>query len=853
MMEKLRSIKNRLSVSVDKLSPNRRGRSSNRQSMAFGGETSMSSNPINTSSSADPLSSASPGRPVRRNRNKSARPNSLDESDIEDMIKNVENSVHNTSQETLLPSPSAKELGGVSSRDNSLDSKQISNPLLIPIEKSLTPSKLDTGSDSLVQEVMKEFERRELSGEIEPNTFQQKSMNSGGDHMAIMEDKLDFIDNADDSDVTRTPTLEKSTTELEKYSDNDISHNSNTIVQAATLDNVLPKTSVENIQSTPSTLHAESMTSGYFSDSTSESSNTTKPKEYATVFSTLSHIEDKPPPKKESIYSKLLKRREKDKEPDEKKDKEPNEKKVKEPLYARIKPKLKLDTGFKPIEPESTKTSVGTSPVIKPEPIYSKVKPRTPVSPISSPTSPNFPTIIQGSSQSSFSPLNAHGEPIYSKMTPKSSTLPSLTPHNYVPQIQSKTFPRNIPLESPRAKYPIYTQPLPALPKSNDEERGRQPKPIENNNHCDRVTVRAKEISPVRANLITISNPVYIPTPPSSPRAAHPEPIKFDGSIPSLPSSTVLNINDSVSDASPPVSPPSRRAKTFISSVFSSSSEKMSQSRGGIIMPPPKAPKAPKSIKDKRCDINASSGSNNASIDDLQSCESSLTLNSDAEQSGRTLSRLVEELAVELETVSRRLGNHVCSDDDSKKEVLSKLLATYDVPKNLRRVPEVDEEEVLRSERYLIPISSANYLNEEHVDTFYADVPDFSHDEFVIALDDENDPKYASLTREMRQQQQHRGVVDVSPGKVSRRSAQVYMNVINVLSALKVLVNSNSAKAAGVVQRMGTIARPYAKKVQTSVHTSVQDTSWIQRRIYHATVSNIIEYKLSITFDIYSD
>ena len=817
-MDKLRTIKNRLSVSVDKLSPGRRGRSPNkRRSIVFGGDSSISSSNIISEAST------SPGRPARRNRNRSVRPNSFDESDVDEVINSADNSFLSTSGD-VLDSPLI----------------EIDNPLfqiksqIVPClteknsdtDKSITPTKIDSGNESLVSEVMKEFQRRENNCDLEHSETKKESLNFAEGSMKKLEDKLDFIDNADGSDeaMVQKPVI------VAKNEKTNLDVSSESMLLSSTSEKLLTKSSAENIVSGSSNLNAESMTSGYFSDSTSETSNITKPKIYATVFSTLSKIEDKPPSKKESIYSRLIKK----KDPD----KETSVKKTKEPLYARIKPKLKLDTGFKPIEPES---SVTTSPVIKPEPIYSKVKPRTPVSPVTSPSSSICPIFSPGSPRSSFSPLHGNVEPIYSKVKPKSSTLPPITSHSYLPQIQSKTFPRDIPLESPRAKYPIYTQPLPALPSENEDDRSRPTKPSTQNYNCDKVTVRATEISPVRANVITISNPVYIPSPPSS-RAALPEPLKLEGSLPSISSSTALTINGAIPEGTPPVSPPFRRAKASRSNLSSSSSEKLSLLSTMSMMLPVKAANTQK--EKAKADNEMCNSSVTTSRDDLMRSESFLTINSDSDVCGRTLSRLVEELAVELETVSRRLGNQVCTDDDSKKQVLSKLLATYDIPKNLRRVPEVDEEEVLRSERYLLPISSANDLNDEHVDTFYGDVPNYSQDEFVIALDDENDPKYASLTREMRQQQ--RGVVDMSPGKVSRRSAQVYVNVINVLSALKVLVNSNSTKAAGVVQRMGSLARPYAKKVQTtvqtSVHSSVQDTTWIQRRIFHATVSFIKIY-----------
>ncbi|KAK4296739.1 hypothetical protein Pmani_030788, partial [Petrolisthes manimaculis] len=116
------------------------------------------------------------------------------------------------------------------------------------------------------------------------------------------------------------------------------------------------------------------------------------------------------------------------------------------------------------------------------------------------------------------------------------------------------------------------------------------------------------------------------------------------------------------------------------------------------------------------------------------------------------------------------------------------------------------------------------YVDEENAETVYADVPDYSQDEFVIALDDENDPRYASLTRTLREQK-----MGESPGRVSKRTAAVYANALNVVTALKVLINSKSTQAATVLNKMGTLARPYSNKVQGSI----SDTTWIQRVIYH--------------------
>ena len=832
-MDRFRNFKNRLSVSVDKLSPNRRAMSppsNNRRSIVLPDTTKG----VRASASADVIRSSpsSPGVPMRKRRaNRSKRPNSIEESDVEDTCNSANTSSYmDTSNEVVASSAHAKEKIPLVAEQ--LKKDEISVPAVQ--DPPITPTGYQ-GSESLVAEVMKEVKKIEMISE----DIQRRDISSsdGADKATNLEDKIDFIDSfeANEEDQVAEKPVSQNTSFL------DMSRSSDSVTHSASSKTKLASiSSVDQSLSISSTLHAESLTSGYLSDTPSESSSANKSKAPKTVFSTLSSIEDKPPPKKESIYSRLLKKKEKD----------PPEVKQKEPIYARIKPKLKLDTSFKPIEPSSCKSS-DVSPVIKPEPIYSKVKQRATSSTIcqDSLPSPSSATVLSSSPRSSFSPLSPNGEPLYSKITPKSSTLPTGNNQSVHTTVrESKTFPRDIPLDSPRAKYPIYTQPLPALPISQEkslEERSRS-KELTRHSLYSKVTVRAKEISPVRPDVITINNPGYVPSFPASSSQEKNSSIKE--SIVALENPA----NDSKNSIhpTPPVSPPNRRAKpssTFLPlNINAASNIQKSQDlpSNGL---PPKSPNSKESLT-KNLEEHGRRGSGAASKSSLVGSDSYLTLDSDfIEPSGRTLSRLVEELAIELEAVSRRIGDDVDLDDEkSKKEMLSKLLATYDVPKNLRRVPEVDEDEVLQSEQCMISArGSADELRfvDDRVQTFYADIPDYSQDEFVIALDDENDPKYASLTHEMRQEQQNqqRRAVDMSPGKVSRRSAQVYVNVVNVLSALKVLVNSNSNRAASVITRMGTIARPYAKKVQTSVQTSIQkpstDPSWIQRRIYHISVS----------------
>ncbi|KAF2361166.1 hypothetical protein FHG87_008082, partial [Trinorchestia longiramus] len=477
-MDKFRNFKNRLSVSVDKLSPHRRAISpipSNRKSV---GPDSQRERVASISTSTDPISGVmpSPDVPLRRNRNRSVRPVSMDESDVEE-----------STSSSLAPRPKA------------------ATKTKLPAGEATTSSKLDPDTESLVLEVMKEVEKigtitdgmKRKVKEIE--SFESEKVNS----VKRLEENLEFIDSAD-AHCEQEEETKSSSTIKDDRSATDIRDASEMSLQSTLSEKQL--STKDPSLSVSSTLHAESMTSGYFTDSTSEISNVCKPKVAPTVFSTLSNIEGKPQPKKESIYSKLLKKKEKDKE----------ETQPKEPLYARIKPKLKVDTGFKPIEPGLSEGTTQVSPVVKPEPIYSKVKPRIPGSPVT-PSSPVSP-IYSGSPRSSFIPLSPTGEPTHSKVTPKSSTLPIVTTANETFEKGAKTLPKDMPMFSPREKYPIYNQPLPAVPSSNDDDiRGRQMKSVPATYRAT-VTVREKEISPVRANFVTIKNSTFVPSPPLSPK-----------------------------------------------------------------------------------------------------------------------------------------------------------------------------------------------------------------------------------------------------------------------------------------------------------------------------------------------
>ncbi|KAK7069838.1 hypothetical protein SK128_021008, partial [Halocaridina rubra] len=773
-----------------------------------------------------------------------------------------------------------------------------------PTEKALKRSTSDIGGESLMDEVMKEVEKiTDIKDDV-----RNKRMRKDDESVIHVNDKIPLLDTSDDGE------------RLNPHDSSCLSASDETLLMAAgvtqsTANKVVRRKATESISTTlsiASTCRAESLTSGYFSDSdvtlsercdsaankstvislspegtekrksafiavtpdykdanvfsfTTVSSDSKdqstsgatsemeamapEPMPKTTEMKTLStqktscslsrketeNNSDKmmvaPQPsvtqetkvatvsKRESIYSKIMKK------------KDPS----KEPVYAKIKPKLNIETSFQPIEPNVSKIISNSPGVVKPEPKYTTVKPRDPGAPVvplspTSPTSPlfpGFPVVSSGPSspvisESAVSPFSKYGtlgsissrnnenvavkskdvrsntlpkEPIYSKVHKNTGILTKDTKE----PVYSKVKP----------KEPIYAKPLPLTPR--EEALQKRESFITGNSSSNssdyygKVTVRATEISqttPSRPAVITINNPGYAaptgiegsaslsPTSPTSPTSLV------------WPSSTATTITSSSS------------ASSTAGKVNPSSQMKMIEQR------PTRSALSPVESPEPR---------------PLVASESSLVESSDTESTGRAkLSQLVEELAQELEAVSRRIGTTTAATDESKKEVLAKLLSTYDIPKNLRRVEEADENDVLEAEKSLVPTSISmdelRYVddNEDNAETIYADIPDYSHDEFVIALDDENDPKYASLTREMRRKKSRDGD---SPGRVSRRTAHVYANAINVVSALKVLINSKSTQAAAVLSKMSTLARPYTHKVQGSM----SDTSWIQRVIYHKT------------------
>ncbi|XP_076044197.1 uncharacterized protein LOC143027104 [Oratosquilla oratoria] len=751
-MDKIRNIKHRLSLSVDKLSPTRKTKKDAKKSHSWATE-----------------GTASPTDVARK------RPQSVPELDG-----------LNSTPDSRTESSLDIETGAVGS---AMSSPEVSRPMSLAEEdldemssegppkktprregRRSRPTTTSSSDDSsLMREVMKEVEKITTVTE----DFKEKVENAAAELKENMDVSLE------DKDGDRLPLLKEE-------QDND--------PEPAEPQSSL-NTSSSNISSETATL-VESQESNDEDDSSafvslsSESSavvtSTTK-MEIEEVSTVTEQTTKTSVTKKESIYSKLKKVA----------TKRDDSSGHKEPIYARIKPKLFLETSFKPIEPTSSKTS-SPSGIVKPEPIYSSIKPKpssgaTPLTPppsesgVSSPVTPSSPTSPGGHANplshfTAFCPgATSHPkEPIYSKVTPKDQRGGTL-PRDSKPSSGTST-------DYSKAG-PIYTQPVPPIPTSEPPYKTFDRSSSKSD--YGKVTVRASEISPPsRPSVVTIHNPGYEATK----RQKKEEEAKAQEK--------------------------EKEKKEEVNEGEKKEEEKKVKMDLDMAPPPPPPPPPP------------------ALPQQTQGSDSSIVVeqhDSDTESTGKNkLSRLVEELAQELEAVSRRVGYQGIDDDDtSKKEVLAKLLATYDVPKNLRRVEEADESEVAEAERTLVAagfsLDELRLMDEENTETVYADVPDYSHDEFVIALDDENDPKYQSLTRAFRKGTSRRSSRGESPGKVSRRSVQVYMNVVNVLSALKVLLNSNSSKAVHVIGRMGTLARPYAQRVQHSL----TDTTWIQRVIYH--------------------
>ncbi|XP_063872604.1 uncharacterized protein LOC135107005 isoform X3 [Scylla paramamosain] len=849
-MDRLRNIKNRLSVSVDKLSPSRRSKSQQRQGEHLGNVPASTGDipgSIKTSRVEDRPSSAFE---VTASAGSSSRPTSYCEVDLDETL----------SEEWL---PVEDLAGAVAGSKTSPENEVEASPGLtvdpVPLKRS-TPT---IHGDSLMSEVMKEVEKiSELSEgmKVEPKNAAEsvdKSATSVDGTQKGVETKAE-----DDRPTPCNPGRSKSEETL-------------VAAEEVSLREEGEKTSPGDTFDSPAACRTESLTSGYFSDSdvtlsdgkcdsgllksplrisenaennksaftsvipeshtksafsslkrdTSEYIHTSTPIESKTETSICStvtnvasvsrttttypaagHVEQAEPSqvaatavveekktKKESLYSRIMRKKDPSKEPTYSKkstSKEPIYSKksaTKEPIYARIKPKLTAETSFQPIEPSTGKNTChdkGGSDVVKPEPVYSPAG----VSVAGVPSYPSGPTAAFVPIEPKVLSPDKKVDPAYSQVKPRefrSNTLPREPVYSTVKK-NSGSLPKE--LTPGKVKEHIYNTPLPLTPREEALLR-RESFYSHASPDYGKVTVRVGEITPSVPAIITISNPGYAAPAVAAATASSPP-------LASCPESPASSTTAAVS--SPETNPDPVPSTSTLQSETKEKSECV-----------PKPPASQPSIQREDSFIE----SNTESADRSK------------------LSQLVEELAQELEAVSHHLHPAEAADYKSKKEVLAKLLATYDVPKNLRRVEEVDEDAALEAEQALVPsgvsMDELRYVddNEDNAETVYADVPDYSQDEFVIALDDENDPRYASLTRALR----HHKAGGESPGKVSKRSATVYANALNVVTALRVLINSKSTRAASVINKMGTLARPYAHRMQESI----TDTSWIQRVIFH--------------------
>lgn len=826
-MDKLRNIKNRLSMSVDKLSPSRRSKSQQRKSEPLGNvPASMGDIPgsVRTSRVDDRPSSAFE---VSSTTESKSRPSSYCEVDMDESLSEewlaVEDIPVSTSESKSPPDPEVEDSSRLS-----VDNK--------PLKRS-TPT---IHGDSLMSEVMKEVEKiSEMSETMKterPKNY--ASVEEGATSTSGTQQEAEAGAGSAKALALSDPGL--STSEETLVAAEEVMQNEDT-----------RRTTQDGLLNLPSACRTESLTSGYFSDSdvtlsdgrcdssslqsplrvaenaeqnksafrsvisesqsksafsslkcdssdfgksssktedenmslrSSAFTQVTSEERTITAYSTTTTMEETKPAesetptkttekkaKKESLYSRIMKKKDSSKEP----------------IYAKIKPKLTLETSFQPIEPSSVKNTwhgSGPSGVVKPEPVYGPATPRAaavPTSPTASPAAYTPPQVEP-------STPDKKDVPIYSKVKPRESRSNTLPREALYSTVKKNTASLPKELSQTKVKEHIYNTPLPPTPR---EEALLRRESFYSNTSSDygKVTVRVGEITPKVPAIITIHNPGY-----------------------AAPS--VSTLKTSPPPASSPESPAPSTAPSISSSKISDPAATMSQSE----------------TEDKSECVPKTATSRSSEQRNVQ--------NGDPEREDRArLNQLVEELAQELEAVTMKYDPDAAADYKSKKEILAKLLSTYDVPKNLRRVEEVDEEAALEAEQALVPASVSmdelRYVddNEDNAETVYADVPDYSQDEFVIALDDENDPRYASLTRAIRQQK----AGGESPGKVSKKSATMYANALNVVTALKVLINSKSTRAASVINKMGTLARPYTHRMQGTI----TDTSWIQRVIYHKSVS----------------
>lgn len=825
-MDKLRNIKNRLSMSVDKLSPSRRSKSQQRKSEPLGNvPASMGDIPgsVRTSRVDDRPSSAFEVSSTTESR---SRPSSYCEVDMDESLSEewlaVEDIPVSTSESKSPPDPEVEDSSRLS-----VDNK--------PLKRS-TPT---IHGDSLMSEVMKEVEKiSEMSETMKTErpknyasveegatsmsgTQQEAEAGAGSAKLALSDPGLstseetlvaaeEVMQNEDTRRTTQGGLLNlPSACRTESltsgyFSDSDVTLSDGRCDSSSLQSPLRVAENAEQNKSAFRSVISESQSKSAFSSLKCDSSEFGKSSSKAedenislrssaftqvtseertiTAYSTTTTMEETKPAepetstkttekkaKKESLYSRIMKKKDSSKEP----------------IYAKIKPKLTSETSFQPIEPSSVKNTwhgSGPSGVVKPEPVYGPAAPRAAAVPTSPTASPAAYTPPQVES----STPDKKDVPIYSKVKPRESRSNTLPREALYSTVKKNTASLPKELSQTKVKEHIYNTPLPPTPR---EEALLRRESFYSNTSSDygKVTVRVGEITPKVPAIITIHNPGY-----------------------AAPSVSALKTSP------PPASSPESPAPSTVPSISTSKISDLA------------ATTSQSETEDKSECVPKTATSRSSEQRNVQ--------NGDPEREDRArLNQLVEELAQELEAVTMKYDPDAAADYKSKKEILAKLLSTYDVPKNLRRVEEVDEEAALEAEQALVPASVSmdelRYVddNEDNAETVYADVPDYSQDEFVIALDDENDPRYASLTRAIRQQK----AGGESPGKVSKKSATMYANALNVVTALKVLINSKSTRAASVINKMGTLARPYTHRVQGTI----TDTSWIQRVIYHKSVS----------------
>ncbi|XP_064080183.1 mucin-2-like [Macrobrachium nipponense] len=686
-MDKIRNFKHRLSMSVDKLSTSRRSKSQQRKSMPLG-NAPFSESDIPGTLRLDKTPSSRPTSATEFSLAPGSRPSSYCEADTLDSacLDWVDGAVGEAAACAAAPAPGTadldtthdtitKEIIEMEGGDAHTEPREA---MLAPSlgDKQLKSTPTNVGSTSLMDEVMKEVEK---ITDITDNVRSKRLKKVDG-NVVNVSDKLPLLDTSDESE--RHPhdssLLNTSDETLVLSADETPTETTKVVLRKAV-------ESSSTTLSIASTCRAESLTSGYFSDSDimlSEKGDNSKstftsllsetvekrrsafipvtpehkethrfsfpavpmegrnetvqadgahPEVVTTASSTSSsfmsssvgqqirEVSGKAPTevastkmttsiiasentmvgpqvpnqeetktatvsKRESIYSRIIKK------------KDPS----KEPIYAKVKPKLSIETSFQPIEPSSAKANSSTSGVVKPEPKYTTVNPRDPHAPFvpQSPTSPTSPHLLQGFPFASaptsptspdppnqvipvskygtlgpFSNLRSNADYSQTKDT-KCNTLPKEPIYSKVRKLArlSSKDSKEPTYSKIKPKEPIYAKPLPLTPREEAMQKresfitGCAPASATigaaSTDCYGKVTVRASEISqtqPSRPAVITINNPGYA------------APTGIDGASPLSPSSPIS-----------PVSPttivwPSASSKPTMPTLSSATSKSVTQ------------------------------------------------------------------------------------------------------------------------------------------------------------------------------------------------------------------------------------------------------------------------------------